>query len=143
MITGSKLLLVVLVSGLLLAACNAAEAPDPNLDGTSWYVLEIRGEPLPGGIEITAIFTDETVGGEAPCNIYTAEYTQDGSQIKIDDPVMTQIYCDQENVMETERAFTRALDSARQVDLEGDNLLMQDGRGEIVLLLERYQQELE
>lgn len=130
-----SLLLMVLILALFLTACNTVDAPDPNLDGTSWYVLEINGEPLPEGIEITANFTDETIGGEAPCNIYTAEYSQDGNQVSIGAPLMTQMYCDEENVMETEEAFTTALVSVRQLELEGNNLLMQDEDGEVILLL--------
>ena len=130
-----SLLLMVLMLALFLAACNSVDAPDPNLDGTSWYVLEINGEPLPEGIEITANFTDETIGGEAPCNIYTAEYSQDGNRVSIGAPLMTQMYCDEENVMETEEAFTTALVSVRQLELEDNNLLMQDEDGEVILLL--------
>jgi len=135
MILRLSLLLLVLMLALFLVACGTVDAPDPNLDGTSWHVLEINGEPLPEGIEITANFTDETIGGEAPCNIYTAEYSHDGNQISIDAPLMTQMYCDEDNVMETEKAFTTALVSVRQLELEGNNLLMQDGDGEIILLL--------
>ncbi len=130
-------LVAALLLTVILAGCNAAGAPDPDLEDTSWYVLEINGSPVPENIEITAIFTDEVISGEAPCNVYTAEYTQDGSRINIDSPIMTQIYCEEENVMETEEAFTRALDTVRQVELDGDNLLMQDADGEVVLLLER------
>ncbi len=130
------LVMVLLLAGLL-TSCNAVEAPDPDLENTSWHVLEINGSPLPEGIEITANFTDDVVGGEAPCNVYSAEYSQDGSQINIDAPIMTQMYCEEGNVMETEEAFTRALVAARQIALEGDNLFMQDADGKVVLLLER------
>ncbi len=134
--TRLKLFPTALLLAVFLSACNAAEAPDPNLENTSWNVVKINGEPLPEGIEITAIFTDETIGGNAPCNVYTADYSQDGSQINIDAPIMTQIYCDEENVMETEEAFTQALVSVRQVKLEGNNLLMLDDRETVALLLE-------
>jgi len=128
------LMLILLLAGLLLS-CDTLATPDPDLDDTNWYVMEIYGKPLPEGIEITANFTDETVGGEAPCNVYTAEYSQDGSQINIDSPIMTQLYCEEEKVMETEEAFTGALQAVRQVELEEDNLYMLDGGGEVALLL--------
>jgi len=89
MISKFNPLLAALLMLILLAACNAVDDPDPDLHGTSWYVLEIIDESLPTDIEITAVFSDETVGGEAPCNIYTSEYSQDGSQIKIESPIMT------------------------------------------------------
>ncbi len=138
MMTRLKFILAVFLLAVLLAACNTVDAPDPNLEDTSWQVAEINGEPLPEGIEITAHFTDETVGGQAPCNVYTAEYKQDGAQIDVDDPIMTQLYCEEENVMDTEEAFTRALTSARRVELEGDNLLMLDDSDAVLLLLNRY-----
>lgn len=121
----------------LLASCEVATEPDPDLDGTSWIVIEINGNPVPEGIAISAHFTDGVIGGEAPCNVYSAEYTQSGSEMNIDPPIMTQMYCDEENVMETEEGFTRALDSVKQVELEGDLLFMQDAGGDVVLLLER------
>ncbi len=133
MISRFSPLLAVLLIVILLAACNAVDDPDPDLDGTSWYVLEINGEPIPAEIEITVIFSDETLGGEAPCNIYTSEYSQDGNKINIESPIMTQLYCEEENVMEVEEAFTSALVSVRKLDLEDDYLLMKD-EGDRVLL---------
>ncbi len=137
MISKLSLFLAILILAVFLAACNAADPPDPNLEGTNWFVVEISGDVLPEEIEITANFTDETIGGEAPCNVYAADYTQDGSQISIGDPIMTQIYCDEENVMETEDAYMQALDSVRQVELDEGNLLMKDDDDEVVLMLER------
>jgi len=135
MISRFSSLLAVLFIVILLAACNEVDDPDPDLYGTSWCVLDINGEPLPAEIEITAIFSDETLGGEAPCNTYTSEYSQDGYQIKIESPIMAQLYCEEENVMEIEEAFNSALVSVRKFDLEDDYLLMKDEGNRVLLQL--------
>lgn len=131
------ILFSLLIALAFLASCEVATEPDPDLDGTSWIVIEINGNPVPEGIMITSHFADGVIGGEAPCNVYSAEYTQSGSEMSIDPPIMTQMYCDEENVMETEEGFTLALDKVRQVELEGGLLFMQDAGGDVILLLER------
>ncbi len=132
----AHLIFIVFMMAVFLAACEVPDQPDLNLEGTSWQVSEIMGRSVNDDLDVSANFDNGTISGNAPCNVYSADYTQDDDELIIGIPIMTQILCE-ENIMEAESAFTEALSLVSNFEIDGDNLLLFDETGKTVLLLER------
>ena len=101
------------------------------------WVLQAMGAPdnptpIQSGTIITAIFASEgTLSGTASCNNYSAGYTIDGSQIKIEQPISTMMACTQG--MEQEAAYLEALTGAESYQIIGVTLEISYGGGAGVL----------
>ncbi|HEY8550496.1 MAG TPA: META domain-containing protein [Vicinamibacterales bacterium] len=106
---------------------------DGRLDGATWLVTGYNNgrsalvSPL-GSSRITLTFTDGFVSGSAGCNSFRAAYTLDGQRITMEPAVTTRKACG-DDLMEQEREFLAALQSAVTFSVEGDGLDMhrQDG----------------
>ena len=73
-------------AALLLAAC--APMTDTGgaiaLEGTSWRLIEIRGQPPVAGADVTLRFVDGHAEGFASCNQYRGPYTVSGTTLTFD-----------------------------------------------------------
>ena len=117
--------------GTLLAGCTGTAAA-PDLDGTSWQLVEMKGTKLPLHVLITLSFEKGQAGGSGPCNGYGAEYTQDGTKLTFGQVAGTLMYCD--GVMDYETGYTDALSTVQAFQLEGDRLSLLDESGAVVLV---------
>jgi heat shock protein HslJ len=88
------------------------------LENVRWILGAVYGQPLPIGVEVTAIFTpgedgqDNALNGGAGCNGYFGSYTIEGQNLTIGPLGITQMMCD-EQVMEVESAFLAGLENAQ------------------------------
>lgn len=135
--TQSKLL--ILVASLLLtaalAACSVPGSPVLDLKGSSWQVIEINGQAVSENIDLTANFSEDgQIAGNAACNQYFSDYTQDGSSLTFGMIGMTKMMCSDAGLMETESAFAQALESVQRFEEKGEIIRLLDADGKVVLV---------
>jgi heat shock protein HslJ len=125
-------------------APTATPAPAPNpLAGTRWDVVNYNDGSaivtLIAGTSITMEFgAGGQVTGNSGCNSFSAGYTVNGSAISITSPGGTQQFCESpEGVMGQEASFLAALPTAASFRIDGSQLQIQNGAGQIVLVATR------
>ena len=138
--------LLALVS-VVVAACGPAGEPAGEavsemggLEGTIWVLesyLNSEGElasPLPDS-NVTAVFEDGQVSGNASCNSYFGSYEADADgNLGVGSLGMTEMFCMVEELMAQERDVLAALASSASYLLAGDTLQIEDASGEPVLV---------
>ena len=124
-----KKLLAVTVLAVLLAACadpGEEAATDPTTE--SWVLqagtLDGADIPIIEGFPITLIFDqpEGQAGGKSACNQWFAGYTLSGNELTFSDIGQTMMACVDEGVMESEMAFTTALELVEIFTIEGNEL---------------------
>lgn len=92
-------------------------APEPRLEGVVWHVTGFNNgrqavvSPLVG-TTLTVEFRDGAVGGHAGCNTFRARYTREGNRLRVGAATATRKHCAGAGVMEQERQFLAAIESA-------------------------------
>ena len=135
----SSIVVLVVLTGVMLAACSAPGG----LDSTSWK-LESYAEDggdvvdvLPGSV-VTLDFQATQVSGSAGCNNYSGSYQASGGNIEFGPMAATRKMCAQPlGVMEQEAAYLVALEAAVEYDLRGNRLEIKDAEGEVSLVFTR------
>lgn len=115
-----------------------ADVTDNALFGISWRVVEIAGEPVDAGIEITLELDDDgTFIGIGGCNRYfgTARLGEAGA-LAFGEVGSTRMAC-ADPVMEHERQYFAALGQVATTALAADTLELQDAQGATLVRLER------
>ena len=113
-------------------------APQPRLEGITWEVTGFNNgrhavvSPLVG-TTLTVSFQDGAIVGSAGCNRFRATYTRDGNRLTVGPATATRMMCDGEGVMEQEREFLAAIESATLWTVERDMLDLHRADGERVL----------
>jgi putative lipoprotein len=111
------------------AETPTASAP-ADLAGTSW-ILESFGaaddpQPVLEDSEIITLLFDEqggTLAGNAGCNQYQGSYEHDDDQLSVGALISTRMACvEPEGVMEQERAYLAALQSAESYQAQDEQL---------------------
>jgi heat shock protein HslJ len=108
--------------------------PVATLAETRWEVTGVNtgkqaiASPVPG-TTLTLAFQKGTVVGVSGCNNYRANYKQQGSAIAISGLASTRRVCGGTGVMEQERLFHAALQSAASWAIEGDTLELRHADG--------------
>jgi heat shock protein HslJ len=147
------ILMIAVILGQTIVACVGVESPvatpEPEppaateefatLDGTSWRLETIQGEPVLPGTEPTLVFEDGNTGGTTGCNSFGGPYVATGeAAIEFREIASTQMACmDPDGVMEQEIAYLSMLQGATDYRVEGDRLELQNDLGETVLVLSR------
>jgi heat shock protein HslJ len=113
---------------------------DP-LDGTTWLLVSYvnaDGATVPAleGIRAAITFEDGGAAGSAGCNRIGASYQVDGSTIKFGPFRMTMMACP-EPQMKQEDAVTKALTGATAFEISGDQLLLKNAAGDVIVTLEK------
>jgi len=85
------------------------------------------------GTELTLSFGEGVVSGQAGCNTYRAPFTRDGDRVRIAGAVTTRKACQGEGIMEQEREFLAALETATTWEIRDGILDMHRADGERVL----------
>jgi heat shock protein HslJ len=116
------------------------------LKGTEWTLISLGGEDLLPGTHISLAFgagegTDQAISGFAGCNGYWGgpdgeEYVAgDDGSLEIPGIAITVELCPSpEGVMDQERAYVEAMQSAATYRLGGERLEIRDDSGETVLV---------
>lgn len=129
--TGTAILLVIAV--LSVGACSAGESGAagvtpavPEVSG-EWVLVAMGGpeDPEPVSTErvTTITLTEGELTGAAPCNRYQASYTLDGASLVIGPIAATQALCGDPNLDGQEAAYLRALGTATELTIDGENML--------------------
>ncbi len=127
-------------------ATTTPTMPDTNpLARTFWRLVSYTNET---GTHNALEQTDVTLnfdaeknqfGGIAGCNQYGGEYNLNGSALTTGSIYQTEMYCNDEAVMQQERDYLEALQAAEQFEIDGDTLTVTGGGW--TLEFERYTAE--
>jgi heat shock protein HslJ len=136
-----KRLTLVNAGGQALAEFNVQ---GQSLGGTSWVATSINNGKnavvsVIQGTKVTAEFgTDGSVGGTAGCNRYGGKYQVSGKGLKISGAVSTMMAClSPAGVMEQEKAYLKALESAAVYRIDGDELEIRDAGGAVLVSFDK------
>ncbi|HSO45047.1 MAG TPA: META domain-containing protein [Rhodoferax sp.] len=113
-------------------------APAPKLEGVKWSVTGFNNgrQAVVGpllGTTLTLTFGDGQVQGSSGCNTFRSVYTSEGNRLKIGPAISTRMACSREGVMQQEREFLAALESATVWTITGGMLDVHRADGERVL----------
>lgn len=125
-------------------APTATPLPPANpLSGTRWDVVNYNDGAaivtLIPGTSATMDFSSETqVSGNAGCNTYSASYQVNGNAITFGLPGATTRFCaEPAGLMDQEARFLAALQSAASFRINGNQLEIQNGAGQIIVVANR------
>ena len=135
------MLATVGAAAVLLSACCACRKGSPkiaNLEADDWRLIEFLGAAVPTEKAVTLTFDDaeKIIYGQAPCNNFFAGYSlyeDPEHNIEIKNAGVTRMYCPD---TEIEDGFVSRLTEIKRLKLEGERLLMLDGEGNLVALLQ-------
>lgn len=111
------------------------------LEYTLWTLTAMNGQAVMTDTHITATFTPGetvtigTVGGSSGCNTYNAGYTLNGSNIAVQPPAATRMYC--AAGMETEQAYLQALQASISYQIFVDQLVLTNPSGSLLFTANR------
>ena len=130
---------VIALAGLV-AGCGSRGNP---LAGTKWEAQDYYDPANLGGMAtvlsgttLTAEFgDDDQLNGSGGCNNYFGGYTVSGDLLTVSPLGVTMMACPYpEGIMEQEQAFLGALQSAAGYKLQGSQLHILDGTGQVVIV---------
>jgi len=127
----SLALLLAALTLTLLAACSRGGTPNPapELDGTSWVLTALNGQPVMENSQASLSFTDGQASGNGSCNSFGGEYTRDGSGLTFGALTTTLMACADPGVMDQETAYYAALSATTSFQLDGGMLTLFDADG--------------
>ena len=126
---------------VVLAGCSGPGKAG-TLEGTSWILNSINGQPVVAGSTITAAFgADGKIAGNSGCNHYSASYEASGSSLTISQATSTLMACE-ESLMQQESDYMAALTSTAGFALAGDQLTLRNASGEPVLVFSAQSTDL-
>lgn len=132
-----------LSEGMPVSGAGEIPGANENLANTRWRLVSY-GEPgsetpVMEGTDVTLQFEDGSqAGGSSGCNTFGAKYeVKAGNNLSITKVVSTLIACSEENVMEQEKQYLDALQSANSFEISGNNLKVRYGDGQGVLNFSR------
>jgi heat shock protein HslJ len=139
---GTRNLLVIIVAVVVISlvsgcASGADATPRGNmisLPGTTWVLLQLDGENLAGNI--TMIFDEEQVSGNASCNNYFGQYTLDDSKFTLGPIGSTMMACPE---MDNETLYLTALSEVVTLRFEEEQLILVDESGQDRLVYAQMQ----
>lgn len=112
--------------------------PAPSLEGVTWKVTGFNNgrqavvSPMSDTM-LAITFRQGSVEGFAGCNTFRASYTVEADRISLGPAAVTRINCNEDNVMQQERQFLSALESATTWSIARQMLDMHRADGERVL----------
>jgi heat shock protein HslJ len=120
-----NLKIILLLTILLLSACGSGSKETPNLDGTSWTMVEINGKKALPTTEVWISFDGDIVGGKGGCNHYGGEVKMNSNgNIEFGMLAMTEMACMPEDIMQQETEFFQTLNEVRTYHVSSGILFM-------------------
>jgi heat shock protein HslJ len=104
------------------------------------YVADGAALSPPENIRLEVVFGLASIGGFAGCNSFSGTYGTNGNYVRISPLATTRLACD-EAVMAVEDGFLKAIQGTSFVDRRGDQMLLTDLNGSMVVTLSRPQPE--
>lgn len=115
------------------AAASTGSTP---LEGTTWHLAEVGGQPVPAteapsrpSMRLTA--NGRKVQGSAGCNRMMGSYELNGASLKFGPIMSTKMACP---AMDTEQAFLKALESTSRYEINGSSLTLYGPDGALARL---------
>lgn len=124
---------------LLLAACAPMTGTRGAiaLDGTSWKLADIGGQPAVAGDDVTLQFVEGHAEGNAGCNRYRAPFTTSGTELTLGPAVATKRACVEAARNAQEAAVLRAMASVASYAATEERLTLRDAAGTPLLQFTR------
>ena len=136
----SAVLLVVIA--LLLAACTPTSTSTVSLDGTSWVLLSLNGQPALPDTQVTINFANSKINGTDGCNRYNTSYTEKGNKITVDKNITSTMMACQDAIMQQASAYTSALTQAATYKIDGGQLTLLDASGKTLATFTKQSSDL-
>lgn len=114
---------------LILAACQQAAEPETSVDmaGTNWILSSLNGElPLPDTAVTLQFGDDGSVSGSDGCNRFSTTFTQDGSNLTINQPAASTMMACEEPVMNQAAGYMTALAEITSFTADGNQLSLRN-----------------
>jgi heat shock protein HslJ len=124
----------MLLTIMLLTACGFAVTSqgDP-LNGSTWQLQTIDRTGMISDTEITVVFRDGQIHGQAGCNNYYGSYNVRKDTISVSGPIgATTMACFQEGVMEQEHTFLNMLQQINRYERTSERLVLFTVEGEVL-----------
>ena len=107
------------------------------LEDHLWLLVSMAGQAVIPGSQITADFNNGQVAGISGCNNYTAPYEMNDANLTIGEAATTRMACaEPQGVMEQETQYLSLLGSVASFRIEGSQMSLLDGGGQVVLVYE-------
>ena len=127
----------VLVFAVIVLIANAVGGGEGagKIEGGTWTLVTLAGQPVLEGTKITARFASGEVSGSAGCNNYSGSYERSGSQLTVGLLITQMMECPEpEGVMEQEYQYQGLLQSAASYRTTGGQLEILNASGGVVLV---------
>ena len=135
----SIVLLTLAAIALTVSACSSGGGANPpvDLDGTSWTVTTLNGQPVLEGFLPTLTFANGQASGNGSCNGFGGEYMQNGDELTFGPLMSTLMACEPQEVMGQESAYFAALGKVTGFTVVNGELHLLDEQGVVLLTLSR------
>lgn len=112
------------------------QADVPDLTGTEWQVIALRGQPVEvAPLPEIAFFEEGRFAAWAGCNRFSGGYSRDGATITVPETVAATMMACPPPLDTLEREMIDAMISATGLAFEGTSLVLADATGTEVLRL--------
>jgi len=131
--------LLVIVAGILLAACSAGASASLSLTGT-WKLVSYGDpvNPTPAAAEVdTSVIFDKkgTISGNVGCNSFGGNYKVDGNSITFEPISSTLMMCEDPAIGDQETAVLNTLAETVTYAIDGNTLTIRSAdEGSVVVL---------
>lgn len=117
-----------------LTACSGGGTGNlpADLDGSSWTLTALNGQPVVEGTTPGLSFADGQASGNGSCNGFGGEYTQSGSDLTFGALMSTLMACEPVAVMDQEQAYFAALSATASFLVDGGTLSLFDADGNVL-----------
>lgn len=118
---------------LLFGCTGASDRADMSLENTLWTLMELGDAPITVGAErrpptLTLRGEDKRMSGFTGCNQMAGSYTLNGATLRFGQMITTKMAC-LDSGMETEGAFTAALQRVQTWSVSANRLTLSDAAG--------------
>lgn len=138
--TFRNLLVIMIITTFALAACQPNAST--SLEGTSWILVELYGQPVLSDTTITLNLNGDTLTGNDGCNHYGGSYISKGDSFKIGEDLMGTLMACEETIMTQASDYTSALRKASKYSISDNRLHLLDENDNSLAVFEAQSQEL-
>jgi heat shock protein HslJ len=118
---------------LTLSACSGGTGNrSADLNGTSWTLTRLNGQPVVEGTAPSLSFAGGQASGNGSCNGFGGEYTQSGDKLTFGPLMSTLMACKPATVMDQESAYFAALAATASFRVDGGTLSLLDADGNVL-----------
>lgn len=125
-------LMILVLLAASMSACSSASS-QPDLNGTSWTLTQLKGNPVASQQAPTLIFADGKVSGNASCNSFGGEYKRgSGDALKFGQMMSTLMACADDSLMKQETSYLGMLEQVAKYKMENDQLFLYGQGGQLL-----------